>query len=257
MTRIYAIALNTFRESVRSKIVYSLFFFAAVLLGVSTFFGAVTIGDQVKVIKDFGLFSISFFTVAYAVIAGAALLQKELARKTIYNILAKPVSRADFLIGKYVGMLMTVALMLVLMGAVLSLYIWFFDRQLDLPMLQAYLFIFFQLIIVCAAAIFFSTMVATPMLSGAFTFGIFLAGRSTEYLLYFIKNGSIRGAGETALKSVYWLLPHLNWLEFGNEAVYGAAASSMRILFGSLYACAYAGILLILAVVIFRSREFN
>jgi len=81
MMKILYIGINTYRESVRSKILYSLIFFAVIVVCVSAFFGSVTIGDQVKVIKDFGLFAISLFSAAYAVISGSALLSKELSKK--------------------------------------------------------------------------------------------------------------------------------------------------------------------------------
>ena len=86
LDKVMNIALNTVRETIRSKILYSLFFFLILLLAVSAFFGTVTIGDQEKVIKDFGLFALSLFSVLYAVISGSLLLAKELQRKTLYNL---------------------------------------------------------------------------------------------------------------------------------------------------------------------------
>ncbi len=257
MLHIYTIAINTYRESVRSKVLYALFFFAAVLLAISAFFGTVTIGDQIKVIKNFGLFSLTLFSVLYAVIAGAALLHKELTRKTIYNILAKAVERRDFMLGKYFGMLGTVTLMIILMGCALVLFCWPFNAELDLSIGLAVLGIFFQLVIICAVALFFSSIVVTPMLSGAFTFGVFLAGRSTDYLLYFINNGTLSGFSAQILKVTYFLLPHLNWLDQSNAVVHGQTVEAEKILWSLIYSVCYAGVLLVLANFFFKRKEFN
>lgn len=259
MNKIWAIALTTYRESVRSKVLYTVVFFAFLIIGISSFFGAVTVGDQVKVIKDFGLFSISIFTVAFAVISGATLLSKELAKKTIYNILSKAVHRWEFLIGKYIGMLLTTSVMLALMGVCFVTYLYFFEKQIDYLIIYAIFYNFLELVIVCAAAIFFSSMVVTPVLSGLFTFGIFLAGRSTELLLYFINEGVAQGAMASILKNLNVMLPNLDKLNVANEVVYSnlSAFGFERMIWSSIYAISYAGILLILANFIFRRREFN
>ena len=256
MGKIFSIALNTFRESVRSKILYSIMFFALVLVAVSAFFGTVTIGDQVMVIKDFGLMSISLFSVAFAVISGSTLLYKELSKKTVYNILAKPVSRAQFVLGKYLGMYVTVAVLASLMGLGLSLFVSMFEGRADMLLFEAYFYILLELLIVCAAAMFFSSIVVTPMLSGLFTFGVFLAGRSAAQMLYFVSPQS-DSLGATAIRFLCSILPRLDILNVGNDLVYGASISKDHLLWAVLYALAYSGVLLILASVIFKRREFN
>jgi Cu-processing system permease protein len=257
MDRVLLIALTTFRESVRSRVLYLVAFCAVILVAVAALFGTVTIGDQLQVIKDFGLFSVSLCPVGFAVIAGSALLHKELAKKTVYNILAKPVPRYEFILGKYLGMLATSTLLLMLLGIILSLFVMLFGGAFDASLLQGYLFSFFELVIVCAAAIFFSSCVVTPLLSGLFTFGVFLAGRSTEYLLYFVKEGAVEGLGRSILQALYYALPHLNDLNIANELVYGKTVTLAYTLYAGLYAVGYAGVLLVLAQMIFNKREFN
>ena len=257
MNKILTIALNTFRESVRSKVLYSIMFFALLMVAVSAFFGTVTIGDQVIVIKDFGLMSISLFSVAFAVISGSALLYKELSKKTVYNILAKPVSRAQFVLGKYLGMYVTVGVMAALMGIGLSIFVLLFEGKADLNMFYAYFFILLELLIVCAAAIFFSSIVVTPMLSGLFTFGIFLAGRSATQMLYFISPENGESLGSVVLQTLCWILPRLDMLNIGNDLVYGASISKDHLMWSIVYAVGYSGILLILSTAIFKRREFN
>lgn len=258
MKKILAIALNTFRESVRSKVLYAVLFFALLMLLLSTFFGTVTIGDQIRVIKDFGLFSISIFSVAYVVIAGASLLDKELMRKTIYNILGKAVTRSEFIIGKYLGLLMTSSTLVILMTPCLMLYLSFFENKVDYMIVYASIFMILELTIVCAAAIFFSSIVVTPILSGLFTFGIFLAGRSVQYLGILAEQG-IEGLPKTALQTLGQILPNLDKLNVANEAIYLDinAINTQKFIWSSLYALSYAAILLILSNIIFKQKEFN
>jgi Cu-processing system permease protein len=250
--RIVAISLTTYRESVRSKMLYTIFFFAVLMVAITSIVGKVTIGDREKVIKDFGLMSISFFSVAFAVISGAALLHKELSKKTVYNILAKPVSRIEFLVGKYLGMLWTGAVLVGLMGAALSLYLVVLEDRADLSLLQAYVFIGLELTIVCAAAIFFSALVVTPLLSGLFTFSIFLTGRSAEYIRAFSDL-----TGSSVAKTIYWMVPHLHALNVSNGVVYGEVRSLENMIWSAAYAITYAGVLLVLSAVAFRRRQFN
>ena len=257
MQNVSTIAINTYRESVRSKILYTLFVFAAILVLISALFGSVTIGEQVKVVKDFGLFSISIFTIAYTVISGAALLHKELSKKTIDSILSKAVYRWEFLLGKYLGILMTLFVMIILMGIALYGFSLMFEGGDNLLLFQAYYYQFLELLIVCAAAIFFSSIVVTPLLSGLFTFGVFIAGRSIPYMLYFVETGDVKGITASLLKFLNLVLPNLDKLNVSNEVVYGYSMSSSHMLWSGLYAITYSIVLLVLAVIIFRRREFN
>lgn len=258
MSKISAIALNTFRESIRSKVLYAVLFFSLLLVLLSTFFGTVTIGDQVKVIKDFGLFTISIFSVAYVVIAGSSLLHKELARKTIYNILGKAVRRSEFIAGKYLGMLATAICLIFLMTPSLMAYLYLFEGRLDPAIAWSAVYLIFELTIICAAAIFFSTIVVTPVLSGLFTFGIFLAGRSVPYLDVLLAQG-VSGAAGNVLRALRTLLPNLDKMNLANQVVnLGISAIELeKLVWAGIYAVSYAAVLLILSTFIFQRREFN
>lgn len=256
MEKVWIIALNTYRESIRSKILYSTFFFAGLIVLVTTIFGSVTIGDQVKVIKDFGLMSISLFSVGYIVIAGATLLEKELAKKTIFNLLAKPVRRGEFVLGKWLGLLMTSLLLAFTMTVALVGYVALFEGGVDSLLLLSGLFIVLELAIVSATAIFFSSLVVTPLLNGLFTFAVFLVGRNVEYVSYFVKTGEVEGLSKVVLDLLYFILPHLDKLNFHNSIVYGVPVPSGLILNAVLYTAGYAGVLMVLANFLFKRREF-
>lgn len=257
MEIVSVIAINTFRESIRSKILYSLLFFAALLVLASAFFGSVSIGDQLKVIKDFGLFSISFLSVCFVVISGSSLLYKELARKTIYNILGKSVTRWQFLLGKFLGLVITAETMLILMGAALCLLVLLMSGEISSTFVLAFLFMGLELVIVCAAAILFSTIVVTPLLIGLFTFSLFLAGRSVSLLLYLIDHELVVGAGASVLKGVYYILPHLEALNISDQAVYNDPIALEQIGWAVLYVVGYSAVLLVIAQLVFARRDFN
>jgi len=257
MRRTFYIALNTYRELIRSKVLYSVLCFAALMVLASSLFGSVTIGDQVRVIKDFGLMSISLFSVAYAVISGSSLLHKELEKKTIYNILAKPVLRSEFVLGKYFGMLTTTTLMALLMAIGLSAFAFLFEGSFDVLIFAATIYMILELVIVCAAALFFSSVVVTPMLAGIFTFCIFLAGRSVSYLQFFMSESETQGGISYIIEALSVILPNLDRLNIMNDVVYGISPTSGHFLWAFVYSVSYAGVLLIIASMVFERREFN
>ena len=116
-----AIAINTFKEAIRDKILYNLLFFALLMIGASLLLATLTVGEQSKIIIDIGLASINIFGVLIAVFLGIGLISKEIEKRTIYNIIAKPVPRYQFLIGKYIGLLLTIVVNTIIMGVWLYL----------------------------------------------------------------------------------------------------------------------------------------
>lgn len=257
MRSIFFIALNTWREAVRSKVLYAMFLFALILILAAAFFGTVSIGSQVIVVQNFGLFAISIFTVAYACISGSSFLHKELQRRTISTVLSRPVSRSAFIMGKYFGMLLTITVMIVTMGGALFGFVFLLEGSANMLLLLAFLNIWLELAIVAAAAVFFSSIVVTPVLSGILTFGVFLAGRSASYVLYFVRRGEIKGTFARALEILYWFMPHLDFYDTNNSIVYGIAPAPQQIYASGMYALGYAGVLLCLASLFFMRREFK
>lgn len=251
-THILFIALTTFRESIRSKILFSIFFLLIATIVTSAWFGSVTVGGEVAVVKHFGLTGVSLATVLYCVIAGASLLAKELARKTIYNILAKPVSRLDFLVGKFLGLTTMGTVMVALMGVTVVAYSWYVEGKLDLNLLQPLVFMVFELAIVSSLVILFSSVVVTPVLNGLFSFGVFFAGRSSDYVLKFADQMDLSSA-----KAIYWCLPHLQKFYTGDEAARGLLRSWSNIGASFLYALSFCALALLLAQLVFRRRHFN
>src|SRR5213596_1510604 len=117
MSRIIVIALNTFKENLRDKILYNLVFFGLLLIGSSILLSTLTMGEHAKIIQDIGLASINVFGVLIAIFVGIGLVSKEIDKRTIYSIIAKPISRSQFLLGKYCGLVLTLVVNVVIMTA--------------------------------------------------------------------------------------------------------------------------------------------
>ncbi len=253
--KILAVAINTCREAIRNKVLYSIFFFACLITAVSAAFGSASIGDTSKFIKDFSLFSISLFGVVTTVVLGVNLLNKELVRRTIYNILSKPVPRWQFLVGKFLGLLVTLAVMMLLMTTALLTLLWFVEQRIAWALLPVVGAMMLELAVLSAAAIFFSAVVVTPALAGLFTAGTFIAGRASGSLAYFFGSEQPPAVRYTA-KALYLMLPHLNRFYVADQVVSGIALPVAYYVCLLLYALAYTALLLLLSIVIFRQREF-
>ena len=115
MSKIWAIALNTFKEAVRNRILYILFIFALLILAGSGVISDLTIAEKERIIRDLGLASISFFGLLIAVFVGIGLIYNEMDKKTIYTIISKPIHRYQFILGKFVGLLLTIYIIVLLM----------------------------------------------------------------------------------------------------------------------------------------------
>ncbi|MBM4320275.1 MAG: ABC transporter permease, partial [Deltaproteobacteria bacterium] len=221
---IWVIADNTFREAIRNKILYILLLVALGLIASSVFFGKLSLDQSVRVVIDFGMGTISFFGVVIAIFIGVNLLYQELDRKTLYTVLVRPIARAQFVLGKYLGMLLTLTVMTVVMSLVLVLLLLANEQTPHLPLLQAIYLSFVELTIVVAVAVFFSAF-STPFLSGAFTFGIFLLGRLKADLFTYLPQLKLGPLAEV-LQGVSCLLPNLYRYEVVDRVIYDLPLSS-------------------------------
>jgi ABC-type transport system involved in multi-copper enzyme maturation permease subunit len=252
---ILAIAVNTCREAVRNKVLYSILVFACLLTGISAAFGSVSVGDTIKFIKDFSLLSISLFGVVTTLVLGVNLLSKELGKRTIYNILSKPVARWQFLVGKFLGLLATLGLMMGLMTVALFLLLWLLTGGIDWQLLPVIGTMLLELGVLLAVALFFSSIVVTPGLAGLFAAATFVAGRLSPWLTYFFSPEHPPVLRYT-MRALYVCLPHLDRFYVADQIVGGQSLAAGYYLQVALHAGAYAGLLLLLSAVIFHRREF-
>lgn len=256
MNKVLALALNTTREAIRSRVLYSILAFAILMVGVSAIFGSASIGDQIRYIKDFTLMSISLFGVIIAVVLGVNLLHHELRNKTILNTLSKPLARWQFVLGKFLGLLATLTVVVTGMAVGLAGFLAVLEGAFDWGVMVASAASLLEIMIVIAFAVFFSSLVVTPTLAGMFTIACFIAGRSTQYLDYFLTEdtGSIMRLAARTLDAI---LPRLDHFLLADRLVYGESVAPITFLYLVGYAVSYSAVLLLLAVALFSRREFK
>jgi ABC-type transport system involved in multi-copper enzyme maturation permease subunit len=252
--KIKAIALNTFKEAIRDRVLYLLLFFAAVCIIFSRLLALLTVGDEVKIIKDVGLASISLFGALMAILMGTGLVFKEIDKKTIYTIVSKPIHRYQFILGKFLGLVLTLLIMLLLMSFILLALVFFYTSKIEWELLVAILFIFFELCLITSVALLFSCF-STPILSSIFSLAFYLIGHTAWGLETLIKKIP-PGLGKTTAQILYHFLPDLENFNFRTEIVQHLHIPSGLYLYSILYGIFYTLFVLILAVLVFRKRDF-
>jgi ABC-type transport system involved in multi-copper enzyme maturation permease subunit len=248
-----AIALNTFKEAVRDRILYLLLFFAAVSIVFSRVLALLTVGDRVKIIKDVGLASISLFGVLMAILIGTGLVYKEIEKRTIFTLISKPIRRHEFLLGKYAGLVLTLAVMVGAMSLIFLAIVFFHTWTIEAGLLLAIIAIFFELILITAVAILFSSF-STPILSSLFALAFYLIGHFSWSLDALIKKA--HGPGRTALRVLRLILPDLENFNLKTEVVHGLPLAAGHLLLSAAYGLVYTAFVLVLAVLVFRRRDF-
>jgi ABC-type transport system involved in multi-copper enzyme maturation permease subunit len=252
--KIWAIAGITFKEAKRDRILYLLFFFAAVSISATRILAILTVGDRVKIIKDVGLASISIFGVLMAVLIGTSLVYKEIDKKTILTLLSKPLRRAEFILGKFLGLVLTLFVMTVGMGLIFLAVVYLHTSRIEWPLLVAIAYVFLELVLITAVAILFSSF-STPILSSIFSLAFYLIGHISWGLNLLIKKMHA-GAGKAAARFLYVFLPDLENFNFRTEAVHGLPIPSSIFLYSILYGVCYTAFILALAILVFRRRDF-
>jgi ABC-type Na+ efflux pump permease subunit len=249
-----AIALNTFREAIRDRVLYLLLVFALVLIGTSSLLALLTVGDEEKIIKDVGLSAISIFGLLTAVFVGVSLVFKEIERRTVYTLLAHPVRRWQFIAGKFLGLFAVLGLNLALMSAALFALL-VLRGVAPGPLLPAVLLVLVELAVVSAFALLFSS-VANPMLAAVATVAVYVMGH-LSWSLRLLEAKLPPGAARWLCELVYWLVPNLSRLDVKAQAVHGLPLAASQVAFALGYGVAYVVFVLPLACAAFPRRDFQ
>lgn len=260
--RIYAIALNTFREASRRRVIWG------IVLGVIGFnmfgiaLGELSLNEQARVARDVGLAGISIFGCVTAVVLGVSLVYNEVQRRTIHTILAKPLRRSEFVVGKYAGMAATLTVLVVLFAVVMVGLLALQGVALNQALVQGVVLAYAEVLVVAAVAIFFSAM-SSPFLSGMFTFLVFFLGRITPEIRIFIDTAdspTIRAA----LRGALYLVPDLHLFSVSGSTVDGGYVSvhDSFVTWGYVgtsvgYGLLYVTTLLVFAALIFSRRDLT
>jgi ABC-type transport system involved in multi-copper enzyme maturation permease subunit len=252
--KIKAIALNTFKEAIRDRILYLLLFIAFVSLIFSRLLALITVGDRIKIITDVGLASLSFFGALMAILMGTGLVYKEIDKKTIYTLLSKPIHRYQFLLGKFFGLILTLFVMLFLMSVIFIVILMLHSGQIEWGMLLAFAFIFLEMCLVTSVAMLFSCF-STPILSSIFSLSFYLIGH-VSWGLETLINKMPSGIGKFLIKGIYLFIPDLENFNFKTEIVHGLPIPPQIFLYATVYGILYTIFVLTVAVLVFRRRDF-
>jgi len=252
------VAVNTFREAVRDRVLYNLIFFALLMIGAAILVGQISIGIDRMVIINLGLSAISLIGLVMAIFIGVSLVSKEIEKRTLYSLLAKPIHRWEFLAGKYAGLLLTLLVNTTFMTIGLAAALFYVGRPFvrgDATILVAIYFILLELALVTALALLFSCY-SSPMLSTLFTLGVYITGIFAQ---------DIRQAGELSrsvavefiTRAIYYVVPN-----FHNFNVIEAAAHAETIPFAliwqnTLYTVVYVTLVLLGATAVFSGRDLK
>jgi Cu-processing system permease protein len=256
--RIGTIASNAFREAVRDRVLYNLVLFVLLLTAGAIFLGELSAGQEAKIIVDLGLSSILLFGVFIAIFVGVSLVHKEIERRTIYSILSKPIGRGEFLLGKYLGLCLTLLVNVFVMGAGVSLALLYVKRGWDplvLSIWPAILLIYMELAILTAVALLFSSF-SSPALSALLTFFVFIAGHFSADLKTFAASLGGRTA-RSFFTALYYLLPNFSNYSLITPAAHGSVPTLFALLLALLYATIYTSVVLATGALIFKQRNFK
>lgn len=255
--RILSVAANTFRETIRNKILYAILAFALFVIGLTFFLADLSVGDLARIIADVGLASIHVFGVIMAVFLGITLINQEVDRKTVYLILSKPVKRFEFILGKTLGLSFTLALTTAAMTVVLFLVHlgYRYGGRAEAGIFLAAAGIYMELVLLTCLATMFSTF-TTSVLSAIFTLSLFLIGHVTNYLNVVgerTKVPAVRFGSEI----LYYVLPNLENFNWKNAVVYGGLAPVSLLGWAAAYLACYAGCILWISCLLFARKDFK
>jgi Cu-processing system permease protein len=256
--RIAAIAGNAFREAVRDRVLYNLVLFVLLLTGAAVFIGELSGGQERKIIVDLGLSALLLFGVFISIFVGVGLVYKEIERRTVYTIFAKPVSRGEFLIGKYLGLWLTLLVNVGVMGGGVSLALIYVSGGVDplaLSIWPAILLLYVELMILTGVALLFSSF-SSPALSALLTFFVFIIGHfSADLKSLAASMGSV--SARWFFGGLYYLLPNLANLSFITPAAHGQSPEIGYLVRSIVYSLLYISVILAAATMIFRRRNFK
>jgi ABC-type transport system involved in multi-copper enzyme maturation permease subunit len=254
LSRLVAVAANTFRETVRERVLYNLVFFAILMTLSGLLLGPLSIRQDEKVLKDIGLAAMDFFGTLIAIFIGVGLVSKEIERRSLYPLLAKPLSRGEFFLGKFAGLVFTLLVNLAVMTMGLYATLLATGRVADPGLLAAIYPIFLGLVLVVSFAMLFSTLTSSALAS-VLTVGVVVAGRYSDV---------VRNMREVLPVVPDWLvdglaaiIPNFQNFDFKDQVAYGDPVPGGVLLWVTVYATAYVAIVLGLGLASFRSRDFQ
>ena len=254
MNQLVAIAANTFKETIRDRILAVIVVFALLMIVAGLWLGSISLGEQGRMMKDFGLVAVTAFGLIVAVFVAAGLVHKEVEKRTVYVLFSKPVSRVAFISGKFVGLCATMAVVLAGMGLFLFALVWVVDGQPSGTVLLAVVMVYVQLLAIMAVTIFFSTL-GSAILASVLGICVFVAGQLSQNVLALTRLGK-NPVTEALSWVIYVIVPNLSAVDVKAGVVGEQTLAWGQIGLWTAYLLAYVVVVLALAALVFRRKEF-
>jgi len=254
LSRVATVAANTFRETVRERVLYNLVFFALLLTASSLMLGQLSIRQDEKIVKDLGLASMDLFGTLIALFIGVGLIGKEIERRSLYPLLAKPLRRHEFLLGKFAGLAFTLLVNTALMAAGLYAVLLLRYRHADAGLLKAVAAIYMSLLLVVAVAIFFSSVATSSLVAILCTISVVVAGRYSDVIH---NMREVANAPQWLITGLYMALPNFRNFDIKRMVVYGDPVTPAALGWMAAYMVVYAGLLLLAAHAAFSRRDLQ
>lgn len=255
--RILVMATNVFWEVIRDRVLYIIGFYALILAAAIRLLPEIAATTENKIFLDFSLAAMSVLGLIVAVFVGTGLINKEIEKRTVLVIIAKPISRVEFITGKHLGLLAVLALLITAMTVITLVFleIWNIPYPLGSFLLTA-LYLFLQLSLITAVAILLGVFTSS-VLATLLTFAVYLMGHFSQDLLEVGRLSNNPGF-KRLTQGLYLILPDLSRLDLKNQAVYGATLlpNPIQLLADAGYGLLYTALLLAIAILIFSRREF-
>ncbi|OQW47192.1 MAG: hypothetical protein A4S09_15460 [Proteobacteria bacterium SG_bin7] len=254
MNSIFVIAINTFREIIRDRILYGLIVFAILLIGLSLILGELSYVEQARISADFGFVAINISAIIVAVFIGSTLVSRELEQRTIYTLLARPVTRVQFLLGKFLGLFLVNVLVAASLSVLMSIVFYYLKSPWNLACTLTVYGIMLESMIVLSMTVLFGT-ITRPMLVVSYSLGIFIIGRSMASLNFFAEKSEDPGFRffNEILQRIF---PNLTKFSWSNYVVVKDQIPYPMILWSTLYAFSWVAICVFISALIFRKKDF-
>lgn len=256
MKNIFSVARYTYLEMVRNKILYILLFFSFFIIGLGIIITQMTMGNPQDIISDIGLGTTEIFLTVTSVFIGVSLVRRELTLKTLHPLFARPVSRAEYMLGKFFGIEITLFVLTLVMSVIFMVLLSFYGGfSRFFTFIPAIYTIFIQTSMVTAVAVFCSTL-AEPAVAAMLSVSFYIIGTISYNLVHFIT----KNTSESVVKlvtTVRYILPDFHYFNIKNNLVYGTGIDKISLTSATFYSLAWIVILLALAVVFFNKKEIN
>jgi ABC-type transport system involved in multi-copper enzyme maturation permease subunit len=256
-SRVGVVAANVFREVIRDRILYIIALFAVGFALANVLIPYVAAGTENQILLDLGLAAIGVLGLVVAIFVGTGLINREIDKRTIYVLAAKPLSRAELILGKQVGLSLVLAVLLLAMTAIYMLVLT--SQQVPYPIDSigiAVLFQFLKLCLITAVALLFGVMTSS-LLATLLTFAVYLMGHFSQDLLKLTETATDPNI-RRVMQGAYLVLPDLSRFNLKNQAVYGLQLlpDALKLAENAVYGLLYTVVVLAIAILIFSRREF-